>query len=339
MPKKVYDGGAPEDLTPGVYSQISVDVDKMIDAAEGGVRNGEEKRVEEGKALQIVPRGKGGNDGYKMQQMQKANAAAWAKILPQLPCSVHEKLAYISPADRTPEEEDGLQELCKCISKTGDAPETAMRNLWGAELAKAPSRLRQALNGELALSALSFNVEQEIAPNGSVLPVPLNAKKSWGNKPEPSAYREYFEEYVALGDDRSADKVAEKFDLTHWQMNKICTEWCWVERIELIEHERALIQSIVRQDDVTAALQAVSIGMARELLQRVKVDEKTGMITGIKDLQFETKRDLERCVDMVLLIREKVFSDEQVANKPRGAGRLPAGGMGGRPVINFIIRK
>jgi hypothetical protein len=238
MPKKVYDGGAPEDLTPGVYSQISVDVDKMIDAAEGGVRNGEEKRVEEGKALQIVSR------------------------------------------------------------ETSD-----------------------------------------VQPNGSVLPVPLNAKKSWGNKPEPSAYREYFEEYVALGDDRSADKVAEKFDLTHWQMNKICTEWCWVERIELIEHERALIQSIVRQDDVTAALQAVSIGMARELLQRVKVDEKTGMITGIKDLQFETKRDLERCVDMVLLIREKVFSDEQVANKPRGAGRLPAGGMGGRPVINFIIRK
>jgi hypothetical protein len=92
--------------------------------------------------------------------MWTGHKKAWAEKLPGLPCSVYEELAKIPPDDLGATEKRQLQELRRHILEKGEAPEKAVRAVWGGELANAPSRLRQAIVRGMAMPEVPSGTTQ-----------------------------------------------------------------------------------------------------------------------------------------------------------------------------------
>ena len=104
-----------------------------------------------------------------------------AQVLPGLPRRVYAAMAEIASSDGRTAEKEQLQELRQRILETGEAPEEAMRALWGPELADAPRELREALAGDMAVPEVppvpapgqEGTVQPEKAPGRREAPIPV----------------------------------------------------------------------------------------------------------------------------------------------------------------------
>lgn len=97
----------------------------------------------------------------------RGNSKEWATKLPGLPRGVYEALSELKPADRGAEEEGQLQELRRRVLEAREDPETAMRAVWGPELANAPPELRGAIERGMALPETPSGVPRDVvAPAG-----------------------------------------------------------------------------------------------------------------------------------------------------------------------------
>lgn len=101
-------------------------------------------------------------------RLRKA-AQKWRKELPGLPRGLHKALAEV-PSDELGADAKGqLQELRKLVFEAGQDYETAVRTLWGEDLANAPPGLRNALVSGLDLQDMSPEAPQrEAAPEEGI---------------------------------------------------------------------------------------------------------------------------------------------------------------------------
>ena len=109
--------------------------------------------------------------------LREIQASFWTEKLPGLSRRQYEKLAQISPPEPGTTQEKQLQEIRARISAKGETTETAMRAVWGPELANAPRELRSAITSDVALSETSFGIaQQQVEPSGikTDLPTGLN---------------------------------------------------------------------------------------------------------------------------------------------------------------------
>jgi hypothetical protein len=86
-------------------------------------------------------------------------------------------------------------------------------------------------------------------------------------------------------------------------------------------------------------LRAAGIGVAREILKKIVIDKTTGMITGVEGISISGKGGLSAALRLVSEIREWLGEGGVPGARGRGPGGSKGGGMLGRPVLNFIIKK
>ena len=90
--------------------------------------------------------------------VRSGTAQDWAERMPGMPLRVYEELAKVPSTDIGPAQEIELQKFNALVSQEGKAPETAMRAVWGPELADAPPGLRQAIRSGLAMPEVSSDI-------------------------------------------------------------------------------------------------------------------------------------------------------------------------------------
>jgi hypothetical protein len=290
-------------------------------------------------------------------QMRK-NIAAWAEELPGLSRTFYARLAIFSPDECGAEEKGQLQVIRGRLRKKDKALKAILQEMWGDGYSEAPQRLRTAFTRDVAMSSMPLRTSSgrflsapgqvfDISPGVAVpaaLPVAaagsaLRKPKNWGRKREPERELAMFKYYVSLGDERCHAKVAEKYKMSSSNVNMIACDWSWSERIGILEAEQALMANATRTDDISDALRAAGIGVAREILKKIVIDKTTGMITGVEGINISDKGGLGSALRLVGEIRDWLGEGNMTGSRGRGPGGSKGGGMLGRPVLNFIIKK
>jgi len=350
---------------------ISVDVMGLAEATGEGGEVNEESRSEEASGSEERPEkavlsevtretiGLMTGEVYAKDVWMWERIAEWSKELPGLPRKFYATLAEIAPSECSAEEKEHLQGIRRGILSKKKTREEVLRKVWGEGYANASRRLREAFSSPLAVPPLPsdgtpgrfnsgrlLNGHFALAPGAVVAPIEAAAipgsalppARSWGRKVEPQRQLNMFKTYVGMGEKRTYEKVAKVFRVSARRIDQIAQEWCWGERMAILQSEQALIANITRTDDVADALRATGIGIARSLMGKIETDPKTGMITGIKGFELDTKYAIEQAVRLANSIRTWLDGGGEPGERGRGPGGLKTRGSV-RPIINFVIKK
>jgi Flp pilus assembly protein TadD len=95
-----------------------------------------------------------------MQQMRPPHTDAGQMLVQPMPCCANASVEAFASTDAGSEIKGHLPELRRCLFEEGQAPEDAVREMRGDELANAPSGLQQAIASGLVVPSVSSGAAQ-----------------------------------------------------------------------------------------------------------------------------------------------------------------------------------